>query len=129
MITTENSDPPVFKPCPECIIRLMRLTTPHLAIALALIGAPVAARAQMPVDSGLARYIATIRAIDNHAHPMRPVPPGAPADSEFDALPLDGIPPFPIPWRLTLDAHHAPTPALRAPRSTPATQRDRECPP
>jgi uncharacterized protein len=63
-----------------------------------------AARAQTPVDSALAAYIATIRAIDNHAHPMRPVAPGAPADSEFDALPLDGVPPFPIPWRLTLDA-------------------------
>ena len=52
----------------------------------------------------LAAYIATIRAIDNHAHPMRPVAPGAPADTEFDALPLDGIPPFPIPWRLTPEA-------------------------
>ena len=63
-----------------------------------------AAQAQTPVDSGLAAYIATIRAIDNHAHPMRPVAPGAPADTEYDALPLDGIPPFPIPWRLTLEA-------------------------
>jgi uncharacterized protein len=63
-----------------------------------------AAHAQTPVDSGLAAYIATIRAIDGHAHPMRPVTPGAPADTEFDALPLDGIPPFPVPWRLTLEA-------------------------
>ncbi len=65
---------------------------------------PLPARAQAPVDSGLARYIAGIRAIDNHAHPMRPVPDGAPPDTEYDALPLDGIPPFPIPWRLTPDA-------------------------
>src|SRR3954468_10244913 len=57
--------------------------------------------AQAPVDSALARYINGIRAIDNHAHPMRPIAPGAPADSEFDALPLDGIPPFPVPARLT----------------------------
>lgn len=63
-----------------------------------------AVHAQTPVDSGLAAYIATIRAIDGHAHPMRPVTPGAPADTEFDALPLDGIPPFPVPWRLTLEA-------------------------
>ena len=60
-------------------------------------------RAQSPVDSALVTYIASIRAIDNHAHPMRPVAQGAPADSEFDALPLDGIPPFPLPWRLRLE--------------------------
>jgi predicted TIM-barrel fold metal-dependent hydrolase len=68
------------------------------AIALAL--AP--ADAQQP-DSSLVAYIATIRAIDNHAHPMRPVQAGAPADTEYDALPLDGIPPFPMPYRLRLD--------------------------
>src|ERR1044071_8271772 len=62
------------------------------------------AGAQSPVDSALLAYITSIRAIDSHAHPMRPVPPGAPADSEFDALPLDGIPPFAVPWRLTPDA-------------------------
>jgi len=72
--------------------------------ALLLGTIPLPAPAQAPVDSALARYIATIPAIDNHAHPMRPVPHGAPADSEYDALPLDGIPPFPIPWRLTLNA-------------------------
>jgi predicted TIM-barrel fold metal-dependent hydrolase len=60
-------------------------------------------RAQSPVDSALVTFIASIRAIDNHAHPMRPLASGAPADSEFDALPLDGIPPFPLPWRLRLE--------------------------
>jgi uncharacterized protein len=76
----------------------------RIAAALALLAAPGAA--QTPIDSGLAAYIATIRAIDNHAHPMLPVAPGggAPADTDYDALPLDGIPPFPIPWRLTLAA-------------------------
>lgn len=73
-------------------------------VTLAVLGMVRAARAQTPVDSALAAYIATIRAIDDHAHPMRPVAPGAPADTEFDALPLDGIPPFSIPWRLTPDA-------------------------
>jgi len=62
-----------------------------------------ALRAQNPLDPALATYIAKIRAIDNHAHPMRPIPAGAAADTEFDALPLDGIPPFPVPWRLRLD--------------------------
>lgn len=59
-------------------------------------------RASTAVDSALARFIAGIRAVDNHAHPMRPIPAGAPPDTEYDALPLDGIPPFPLPWRLTL---------------------------
>jgi uncharacterized protein len=56
--------------------------------------------AQTPVDSALLAYINGIRAIDSHAHPMRPVAAGAPADTEYDALPLDGIPPFPFPARL-----------------------------
>lgn len=83
-----------------------RRATSRMTLTLALLLAPGTALAQMemPVDSSLAAYIATIPAIDNHAHPMRPVAPGAPPDTEFDALPLDGIPPFPIPWRLTLDA-------------------------
>lgn len=63
----------------------------------------VPAPAQTPPDSALVAYIASIRAIDNHAHPVRPVPPGAPADTEYDALPLDAIPPFPLPHRLRLD--------------------------
>jgi hypothetical protein len=54
-------------------------------------------------EAELGAYIATIKAVDHHAHPMRPVTKGAPPDSEYDALPLDGIPPFPMPWRLTLD--------------------------
>ena len=64
--------------------------------------APVA-RSQAPVDSALAAYIASIKAIDSHAHPMRPIPKGAPPDTEYDALPLDGIPPFPLPLRLRAD--------------------------
>jgi uncharacterized protein len=74
------------------------------AIILWSVAGATAAAAQTPVDAQLAAEIATIRAIDNHAHPMLPLLPGAPADSEFDALPLDAIPPFAIPWRLTLDA-------------------------
>ena len=69
--------------------------------ALLLATSPLPALAQTPVDTALLRYIAAIPAIDNHAHPMLPLGHGAPADSEYDALPLDGVPPFPIPWRLT----------------------------
>ena len=78
----------------------MRLAVSATFAALALASAT---GAQSPVDAGLVRYIASVRAIDNHAHPMRPVQQGALPDTEFDALPLDGIPPFPISWRLRLE--------------------------
>jgi len=68
-----------------------------------LLVAPAAASAQARIDSELVAYIAAIKAVDSHAHPMRVVAAGAPADSEYDALPLDGIPPFQVPWRLRLD--------------------------
>ncbi len=64
------------------------------ATGLALLAATAAA--QTPVDSALAAFIAGIRAVDNHAHPNST----APADSEFDAMPLDGIPPSPWPMRI-----------------------------
>lgn len=72
-----------------------------IVAAVALVAAR--AEAQAPIDPALARYINSIQAIDNHAHPMRPVPPGAPADTDFDALPLDGIPAFDLPNRLKGD--------------------------
>jgi predicted TIM-barrel fold metal-dependent hydrolase len=73
------------------------------AIAIGFTLAPARVDAQAGVDAELARYINGIRAIDAHAHPMRPVVPEAPADTEFDALPLDGIPPFEVPNRLKVD--------------------------
>ena len=79
----------------------MRIRTVLTVAALGVAGNALAAQA--PVDSALLRYINGIRAIDNHAHPMRPVAAGAPADSEYDALPLDGIPPFDLPSRLKPD--------------------------
>jgi predicted TIM-barrel fold metal-dependent hydrolase len=80
------------------------MTSRYVVLVLASVGMTASVAAQTPVDSALLSRIMAIRAIDSHAHPMRPVPPGAPADTDFDALPLDGIPPFPVPWRLTLDA-------------------------
>jgi hypothetical protein len=71
-------------------------------VALAF-GVAHQAAPQAPIDADLAKYINAIRAIDSHAHPMRPVAPGAPADTEYDALPLDGIPPFDLPNRLKPD--------------------------
>ncbi len=51
----------------------------------------------------LAAFIDTLTAIDVHAHPLRYVAAGTPADSEYDALPLDGLPPFPMPWGVRAD--------------------------
>jgi predicted TIM-barrel fold metal-dependent hydrolase len=83
----------------------MRLSLPIIALSasLSMAAAPEPGAAQAPVDAALARYIAGIRAIDDHAHPMRPVAAGAPADTDFDALPLDGIPSFDMPNRLKAD--------------------------
>jgi hypothetical protein len=69
--------------------------------ALAL--APSMSLAQDPVDSGLMGYIAGIKAIDNHAHPLLPTIPGVPADTDYDALPLGGVPPFGLPNGLDAD--------------------------
>jgi hypothetical protein len=65
--------------------------------------AALTAAAQTPVDSGLAAAIAGIRAIDNHAHPLLPPHAGQPADSDYDALPLAAIPPFPLPVAFSSD--------------------------
>lgn len=58
-----------------------------------------AMQAQAPVDSALAAFIANIRAVDNHSHVNSVVS----ADSDSDALPLDGLAPSPPPIRLRPD--------------------------
>jgi predicted TIM-barrel fold metal-dependent hydrolase len=58
--------------------------------------------APMPLaDPDLAADIGRIRAIDNHAHPVRVTAPGAPPDRDFDALPVDNMEPQsnPVNWR------------------------------
>lgn len=65
--------------------------------ALALLLAPFAC-AQLPIDPQLAAEIAKIKAIDNHAHPVRPVTSG-PKDTEYDALPVDVMDPYTEPVR------------------------------
>lgn len=52
------------------------------------------------VDPGLEAFIAKVRAVDNHTH----VNSVAPDDSDFDALPLDALLPFPFPVRLRPDS-------------------------
>ena len=56
--------------------------------------------AQLPIDPEIARAIAAIHTIDNHAHPVLP-PPNDVSDREFDALPVDNMAPQtdPVGWR------------------------------
>jgi hypothetical protein len=75
-----------------------------LATGLLLVAATTtSAPAQTPIDSALYRTIRSIKAFDNHAHPVRPTRPDEPADTDFDALPIGGIPPFDFPVRLRGD--------------------------
>jgi uncharacterized protein len=53
------------------------------------------------VDPQLAAEISKIKAIDNHAHPVRP---GTPLDNDFDALPVEHLEPYPEPVRTRLDS-------------------------
>lgn len=55
--------------------------------------------AQLPIDAQLATEIAKIKAIDNHAHPVRPRLPDTEKDTEFDALPVDSMEPYSEPVR------------------------------
>lgn len=48
-------------------------------------------------DPALARAIDDVKAIDNHAHPLRYVAAGQKPDNEYDALPCDTLEPSPSP--------------------------------
>jgi len=43
------------------------------------------------IDTQLAAEIASIKAIDNHAHPVRPTAANEKPDNEYDALPVDSL--------------------------------------
>ncbi len=73
-------------------------TRVFLLFCIGLVSFPI--DAQTRVDADLLNEISRIKAIDNHAHPLKYVAPGAKADDEFDALPLDALEPFPLPLRL-----------------------------
>ncbi len=62
----------------------------------------ISIQAQAP-DPQLLIDINKIKAIDNHAHPLRYVAEGDKPDDEFDALPLDAIESIVLPVRLSLD--------------------------
>lgn len=67
--------------------------------AVLLLAALAPAFAQLRVDPQLAAEIAKIKAIDNHAHPVRPPFDGLAKDTEFDALPVDAMDPYTEPVR------------------------------
>jgi hypothetical protein len=75
-----------------------RMWLPALAVACLFSNQIVC---QTIADPDLLDEINTIKAIDNHAHPLRYVAEGDKPDDEFDALPLDNIDPFPLPVRLS----------------------------
>src|SRR5437773_7165462 len=78
----------------------MKVTIRALLVAsTCLLAFPVSA--QTRADAGLVSEINKIKAIDNHAHPLKYVAAGEKADDEYDALPLDVIEAFPLPVRLS----------------------------
>lgn len=87
-----------MKICRTLISKLLALAL--LPGAIGLTRAPHSV-AQTAADRELLAEIMKIKAIDNHAHPVKYVPQGEPADTEFDALPLDAIAAFPLPVRLS----------------------------
>ena len=72
----------------------MKLICCCAILALVITPAP----AQLPVDPQLAAEIAKIKAIDNHAHPVRPVF-GSDKDVDYDALPVETMEPSTEPIR------------------------------
>src|SRR5258706_16469921 len=72
-----------------------------VAIGLAVVSFRWRVLAQAGVDRDLLSEIMKIKAIDNHAHPVKYVAEGEKPDDEFDALPLDAIVAFPLPVRLS----------------------------
>jgi hypothetical protein len=98
----------------------------YALILLALAGVacervePVETGVHGDIDPALASEIARIKAIDNHAHPVRPVAAGEAPDMEFDALPVDHLEPASDPVRTR------PHPAtLRTGAATPEKVLDR----
>jgi uncharacterized protein len=68
--------------------------TGFAAIAFLFAGAcAVPSNQSAHVDSQLAAEIARIKAVDNHAHPVRPTLEGETPDNEYDALPVESLEP------------------------------------
>jgi predicted TIM-barrel fold metal-dependent hydrolase len=72
----------------------------QLVLAIAALLTSCAPKPLPPVDADLEREIAAIRAIDNHAHPVRVVAQNEAPDRGFDALPVDNMEPMSDPLAL-----------------------------
>ncbi|HET9986587.1 MAG TPA: amidohydrolase family protein [Longimicrobiales bacterium] len=72
-------------------------------LCVALMATAVPARAQLAPDSALAAAISRIKAVDNHSHVVAVVRPGERPDTEYDALPVDGMEPFALPARMSAE--------------------------
>ncbi|HTQ84635.1 MAG TPA: hypothetical protein VMI93_00355, partial [Candidatus Solibacter sp.] len=72
----------------------------YLVAVCAAFALAACSRPQPAADPGLLAEIQGIRAIDNHAHPVRATAPGEPADRDFDALPVDNMEPQSDPVNL-----------------------------
>ena len=77
------------------------MTNIAVTILASLLIGGVNVSAQTRADADLLNEIFKIKAIDNHAHPLKYVAEGEKPDDEFDALPLDAIEAFPLPLRLS----------------------------
>lgn len=81
------------------LVRQLVTLTAWMALSLAF----CRAQPQTPeVDPGIAQYISTIWAVDNHAHPVL-APPLDETDREFDALPATSLEPQSDPVALRPD--------------------------
>src|SRR5438876_9230597 len=87
-------------------IELMHMDARVSSFIIAVVLAGCAGRPDVgaAIDAGLAGEIARIRAIDDHAHPVRMSANAEPPDREFDALPVDNMEPSTDPWYLRADA-------------------------
>jgi predicted TIM-barrel fold metal-dependent hydrolase len=63
-------------------------------------GAGCAHAPEPSVDPALSAEIARIKAIDHHAHPVRPASPGQIPDTDYDALPVETLAPQTNPIRM-----------------------------
>ncbi|MGA2190763.1 MAG: amidohydrolase [Steroidobacteraceae bacterium] len=79
----------------------MNTTRIRISLAMAALMAAGSCLAQR-IDPGIARQIAAIQAIDNHAHPVL-APPLDASDREFDALPVASLEPQTDPVALRPD--------------------------
>jgi predicted TIM-barrel fold metal-dependent hydrolase len=82
-------------------------------LAAAMLLASCGPRQEPAIDAGLDSEIQKIRAIDNHAHPVRVTAAGEQPDRGFDALPVDNMEPQSDPVNLRPGAP-APAAAARA---------------